>query len=132
MQSQTFFYGDFVWPPIPLALAPVPRPSYEPSFAVEILQEYGPTQVRGKLHTRAVGDRWTPVQPSYALKDFWYAQYQKDPEHFAFDMQGTGAWSVLYFRIESDSNGLYFAVALSLMPVPYPAWLEFRSKISWK
>lgn len=133
--SQTFFYGRFRWvfqqlkvetrkfgsPPLPSA------GSNEPDIAIEIITEYGSTELRGKLHSRNPGGNWTLIQPSMALKTDWYLAFQRSPKLFVFDMQGTGTWEVLFFRTESDSNGVYFAVALRLQPEA-PPWVAKMRK----
>src|SRR5215468_5787039 len=37
---------------------------------------------------------------------------KKAPQFIVFDMQGSGPWEVLHFRIESNESGPYVAVAL--------------------
>jgi hypothetical protein len=130
MQQQTFIYGDFRFPPaygklLTRGLPPFPpalsRPN-EPSIGIEVLREYGPSELRGKIYSWQVGG-WAPMQPSAAQVQPWYLVFKQYPKFTIFEMQSSGAWEILYFRQESDSNGSYMAVALKYLPEA-PEWLS--------
>jgi hypothetical protein len=93
---------------------------------VEVLREFGATELRGKVYSRAV-NLWSPIQLDHVRNLDWYGAFEKSPKQFVFDMQYSGAWEVLYFRAESDEFGLYLSVAMKLLP-DVPAWLAFRRK----
>lgn len=131
MQQQTFIYGDFRFPPTygklltqglpPLSPVLSPRPN-EPSIGIEVLREYGPSELRGKIYSwQVVG--WAPIQPSVAQVQPWYVVFKRFPKSVVFEMQSSGAWEILFFRQESDSNGPYMAVALKYLPEA-PDWLS--------
>jgi hypothetical protein len=46
----------------------------------------------------------------------WYKKLgpamRTSPTLYYFDMEGSGHWTVLHFRTESDETGIYVAVAL--------------------
>jgi hypothetical protein len=131
MSQQTFIYGTFRWtlslekivtrglPPM-RTLASMMRAG-EPEIGVEVLREYGPSELRGKLYSWNIGG-WSPIDPTVAQKQLWYLIFQKQPRSVVFDMESTGAWEILFFRRESDVNGSYMAVALKYLN-DIPVWL---------
>lgn len=124
----TFVYGIFRWPwsnrlPPPPALRPG-----EPESAIEILREFdGGLALRGKLYRRASTPSWVPAQMDAVLQSPWYPFFAKNPKHVVFDMEGSGAWEILYFRSESDESGVYAAVGLRLSST-VPSWVHFQRK----
>ena len=107
-ESRPFAYGRFA-PPLEDALA---APPLFPSVAIEILREFSTSELIGKVYTKGPVGAWVPVTPS-ALKDYdWYKQYKEGDGQVLFDMEPSGRWNVLNFRIESDERGPYVAVAL--------------------
>lgn len=131
MQQQTFIYGDFRWPPgagkiVTHGLPPFPpmllsRPN-EPSIGIEVLREYGPLELRGKIYSWQIGG-WAPMQPSIAQVTPWYLVFKRFPKSVVFEMQSSGAWEILFFRQESDSTGSYMSVALRYLSEA-PDWLS--------
>lgn len=137
-QQKTFVYGTFRWaerpwkpgtsleyPPVrPIGAAVVAGD--QPEIAVEILREFGSTELRGKVYYR-IGNTWAPVHPDRARSFQWFNIFEASSKNFLFDMQSSGAWEVLYFRTESDEVGGYLSVALRLL-AELPAWLVFYRK----
>jgi hypothetical protein len=135
-QQTTFIYGNFRWPlgfekTVTHGLRPPPAITSilrvgQPDIGVEILREYGPSELRGKLYSWNIGG-WSPIEPSIAQQQIWYLVFQKHPKNVLFDMQSTGAWEVLFFRAESDANGSYMAVTLRYL-TELPAWFLLIKK----
>ncbi|PYV93059.1 MAG: hypothetical protein DMG05_02705 [Acidobacteria bacterium] len=114
--GKTFVYGEFTSMNMKKlkGLGGLPHPPGWHEFAIEILREFSPTQLVGKLYSRE-GTTWLPVDPARATRYDWYESYTEGkPLHF--DMAGSGLWRVLHFRDESDENGPYIAVALEHSP----------------
>jgi len=114
--ERVFVYGDFSSKPAgPADLSPHPgrSPSFlEPPVAIEILREFGPRELIGKVYIQK-GTSWVPVNPQSAASHFWYANFHRVKE-VHFEMGGSGRWEVEWFRFESgvrDPNP-YLAVAL--------------------
>ncbi len=111
--QQTFVYGNFLW----LGMRKKAGGFYgevqtgEPDVAVEILREFGASEFVGKLYLKPSGS-WTIARIAQIRQMPWYVAFEKTPQTFAFDMQGSGPWEVLHFRTESDEFGGYVAVAL--------------------
>jgi hypothetical protein len=108
--SRTFIYGDFSStlgtsdPVQPVLLG-------QPVIAIEILREFSPTELVGKVYVKTRGGNWAPVsQPG--LKDYdWYREFTKN-KSLGFWIDMVYPWEVLYFRTESDDAGPYVAVGL--------------------
>ncbi len=126
-RSKRFVYGKFHWPadklappprpPVPLVVAP-PLTAWD-QVAIEILREYGANELIGKLYSKGAFNNWVPIEPSQAADIDWFKWAKRlgptgrnNPNIFHFDMEGSGRWSVLHFRNESDETGPYVAVAL--------------------
>jgi hypothetical protein len=117
MVAKRFVYGRFEWPhkrrpPATLAIDP-------DRIAVEIIREYGPNELIGKVYTQVFGPQWVPLDPARMSEFDWIEWYQRLPpttreagKLYYFDMEGSGRWAVLHFRNESDEFGVYVAVAL--------------------
>lgn len=84
----------------------------EPDIALEILREFSASEFVAKLHTKPVIGNWTIAQFEEIRRTAWYKVSEKAPQFIVFDMQGSGPWELLHFRIESDDSGHYVAVAL--------------------
>jgi len=110
-------------PPPPVLLF---RSSDEPSIGIEVLREFGPLELRGKIYSWQIGG-WAPMQPSVAQSQVWYAVFKANPKMLVFEMQSSGAWEILYFRQESDVSGAYMSVALKYLP-EVPPWLQKTKK----
>lgn len=86
-----------------------------PEIAIEILREFSPTELVGKVYAMGRGSNWAPVsQPGLRIYN-WYQDFSKT-KSLRFDMDGSDPWDVLYFRPESDDAGPYVAVGLRLAP----------------
>lgn len=81
------------------------------AFAIEIVHEPSANQLVGKLHRRISSVQWLPVSAGKLETYPWYQQFQEQGQ-LQFDMEGSGSWDVLHFRLESDDTGPYVAVAL--------------------
>ena len=104
-------YGTFLWIQKPRTQAFFGTAD-EPDMAVGILREFRASEFVGKLYTKPVIGPWTSAKFEEIRQTGWYEVYEKAPQFIVFDMQGSGAWEVLHFRIESDDSGPYVAVAL--------------------
>jgi hypothetical protein len=126
-KNKRFVYGTFNWfskpqkttlPP-PLARALKLPEKIRDRVAVEIVREYGPNELIGKIYTKGTANNWIPLEPSEAEEIDWFKSYKMfsanvrtAPKMYYFDMEGSGHWAVLHFRNESDDIGPYVAVAL--------------------
>ena len=121
----TFVYGTFLtsMPSFFGALGGLSGVDSYPDFAIEILREFGPNEFIGKVYHRVLSGSWTPWQMESLQKERWYEQFLKNRSWVVFDMQGSGPWEILHFRVESDTTGPYLAVALRLMSDP-PTWIS--------
>lgn len=97
-------------PPTPSGYVSL-EPPLPPSVAIEILREFSTSELIGKVYTKGPAGGWVPVDPG-ALKDQDWYDYKEKGWHVRFDMEPTGRWDVLNFRIESDERGPYLAAAL--------------------
>jgi hypothetical protein len=133
IKEKPFVYGTFRWPerlkitrglPPPPTLAgmnvatPGPRDT-----AIEVLREFGANELVGKIYASGASNMWFPLAPNNAPAFPWYTWFAKHGAHTFFDMDGSGLWTVLHFRNESDESGLYVAVALRFSDRSYP-WIE--------
>lgn len=109
--QQIFVYGTFLWIQKPKTQAFFGTAD-EPDIALEILREFRASEFVGKLYTKPVIGDWTIAQFEQIRQTAWYEVSEKAPQFIVFDMQGSGPWEVLHFRIESDESGPYVAVAL--------------------
>jgi hypothetical protein len=121
--SRRFVYGTFQHPGkergglAALAWQPfVPDPDY---VAIEVIREYSPSELLGKIYIHSLGGGWVPADPARVRERSWYQTFhqmspdaRRTPKAFRFEMAGSGAWRVLHFRDESDESGTYVAVAL--------------------
>jgi len=113
--NRTFVYGRFLWPGksgferLKGLLGP-------PEIAIEILREFSPVELIGKVYYRGSTGVWVPVDPGNAPSYEFYKWYSKSKRVVFFEMEGAGRWNVVYFRNESDQAGPYLAVALKLAP----------------
>jgi hypothetical protein len=121
--QRPFVYGTFRSP----RTAITPPPPYvpgEPDIAVEVLREFGTTELIGKIYVKAfVSSTWVPAQWDLVQKSAWYHDYLRFGQHFLFDMDGSGAWQVVHFRTETDDTGPYVAVALRYL-AQTPQWVQ--------
>jgi len=110
---QIFVYGTFLWIQKPRTQAFFGTAD-EPDVALEILREFGATEFVGKLYIKPVIGNWAVAQFEEIRRTAWFEVSEKAPQFIVFDMQGSGPWEVLHFRIESDESGTgpYVAVAL--------------------
>jgi hypothetical protein len=115
--TRRFVYGTFVWPgkrktPF-IPSAPARRTA---DIALEIVQEYSATELLGKIYVIGLGGRWTALTQAQAAEKPWHKWFMKTHRFLYFDMEGSGWWQVLHFRIESDDAGQYVAAALRYGP----------------
>jgi hypothetical protein len=82
-----------------------------PQTAIEIVREYSANQFVGKLYRKSTSGNWVPVDAGRLETYPWYKQFQ-ETKQLQFEMDGSGPWDVLHFRVESDETGPYVAVAL--------------------
>jgi len=109
--QQIFVYGTFLWIQKPRTQAFFGTAD-EPDIAVEILREFSASEFVGKLYIKPVIGDWTIAQFEQIRQTAWYDVSVKAPQFIVFDMQGSGPWEVLHFRLEGDMSGPYVAVAL--------------------
>jgi hypothetical protein len=130
--QKTFVYGTFRWPlrgRLGPGLTRLPRVPITPfskgDAALEILREFNPSELVGKLYAQGLvsSSNWGQVRPDLVAGTEWYLYFVRVHVHLFFDMQGSGLWEVLHFRNESDDTGLYVAVALRYHPKSI-AWVE--------
>jgi hypothetical protein len=78
----------------------------------------------GKVYIKAfASSAWMPAQWDLIQQVDWYQGYLQMPQHFLFDMAGSGTWEVVHFRTETDETGPYMSVAIKYLPKP-PAWVQ--------
>jgi hypothetical protein len=107
-ENRPFAYGRFVAEPTGYGFL---SPTSPPTIALEILREFSAAELVGKVYTKGSVAGWIPVDPG-ALADYdWYKDFQQKGS-VRFDMEPSGRWDVLNFRIESDERGPYVAAAL--------------------
>lgn len=111
--QQIFVYGTFLWIQKPRTQAFFGTAD-EPDIALEILREFSASEFLAKLYTKPVIGKWMAAEFEQIRQTAWYEVSEKAPQFIVFDMQGSGPWEVLHFRIESDESatGPYVAVAL--------------------
>lgn len=127
--QRPFVYGKFRSPRPSVGLVPPPHPYLpgvpgEPDIALEVLREFGASDLIGKIYVRTFGATpWVPAQWDLVQSTTWYQDYLRlHGQHFFFDMAGSGTWQVVHFRTETDETGPYVAVALQYQPKT-PAWV---------
>ena len=109
--EQILVYGTFLWIQKPKTQA-LFGTADEPDIALEILREFSASEFVGRLYIKPVIGKWTIAKFEEVRQTAWYEVSEKAPQFIVFDMQGSGPWEVLHFRIESDGSGPYVAVAL--------------------
>jgi len=128
--NKRFVYGSFFWPGR-ATKRPPSRPTWVgqtldawDQVAIEIIREYGANELIGKMYWKGALNQWLPIQPKLVSDIEWFKIFHKLPEPlrvgtkvYYFEMEGSGRWSVLHFRTESDEMGPYVAVALRYGPV---------------
>jgi hypothetical protein len=130
--QQLFVYGTFLWIQKPRTQAFFGTAD-EPDIALEILREFSASEFVGKLYTKPVMIRnWTIAPFEEVRKTGWYEVFEKAPQFIVFDMQGSGPWEVLHFRVESGESGPYVALALRQFDKGrVPLWVRsLRSSLS--
>jgi hypothetical protein len=129
--QKTFIYGTFRWPAkgmVPLARIGQSYQPYQPDAAIEVLREFGATELRGKLYARPINNSsWTVVQMDFVRNSPWYKFYEQKSKMVLFDVEGSAPWEILYFRNESDETGTYVAVALRYLSET-PVWVQGQRK----
>jgi len=118
MVLKRFVYGRFVHPHQRAQVPALPFLDTD-RVALEIVREYGPNELIGKVSVRSVSQQWALLDPTRAEELEWMKWYKRLPAQtrtagkmFYFDMEGSGHWAVLHFRTESDETGVYVAAAL--------------------
>jgi hypothetical protein len=112
--NRVFLYGHFLdrkeksGPPMPPT----------PTVAIEILREFSPSELIGKIYVQTRDMNWQPLSPSGANSYSWFTAYrsmQQDEQSrnsLYFQTPERDYWEVIYFRQESDESGAYMAAAL--------------------
>jgi hypothetical protein len=112
VKTGRFVYGELHPQPLGRILGRALRHA-EPEFAVEIIKEYSPNELVGKLHRKDNSGQWIPVDPGTLEGPEWQQRFSGgSPGKWKFEMAGSGVWKVLHLRIESDETGPYVAIAL--------------------
>lgn len=120
-QQRPFVYGTFRWP---VPRGPLGRISGGAEVAIEILREFGTTELIGKLYIRLpLNGPWAPTGEDHPQVAAWHQNFERFRQNFLFDMAGSGVWEVLHFRTETDETGPYVAVALRYSSKRYP-WVD--------
>jgi len=117
--SRRVVYGDFLdsESAVGRAISSLVGGAAEPQFAIEIVHEPSANQFVGKLYRRNAVVNWIPIDAGSLAGYTWYKQFQEKGQ-LLFQMQGSGPWAVLHFRVESDETGPYVAVALQYAKQP--------------
>ena len=113
-QRKPFIYGKFRWGPAGANFGSRER------VAIEVLREFSATEFVGKLYLMSGSPlSWVPADMHTAQGQEWYKWYTRIPKgirekgaNFFFEVEGSGKWTVLYLRGESDDAGPYVAIAL--------------------
>ena len=130
-RGKPFVYGRFLWPTrkagarrrlgqVPVPQLPLP-PGWE-EIAIEVLREFSPTELIGKVYYKSPYGTWAAIDQGRASLYGWYNWFFKAKRDLVFNMEGSGAWEILHFRNESDESGPYVAVALRFSSKKY-LWL---------
>lgn len=113
--EKIFIYGTFrsekddvLWE----AVAVVMGGAGTPDIAIEILREFSPTELIGKVYTVSRSGSWAPVSQPGIQQYNWYKDFPG--KGAIFTTAGSNPWKVLFFRQESDESGPYVAVGLRL------------------
>lgn len=114
MVNRVFIYGEFQSgnPPSFLTLG---RPGEVATEAIEILREFSPNELIGKIYVLTQDGSYLPVSP-YGVRNYvWYKDYQeaarrKQPTRFV--ARAGDDWQVQWIRQESDDSGPYIAAGL--------------------
>lgn len=121
--QRAFVYGTFRWlgpPKLPFAKLGglPPPPSFspgEPDIAIEILREFGATELVGKVHARILHSSWAPVQIDSLPSQYWFKAYQQYRKHFVFDMRGAGHGKCFISEMKATSRAF-------TLPSRYAIW----------
>jgi len=117
MVNRVFIYGDFTEKHKLPFLPPPPRLDDLSPLAIEILREFSPSELIGKIYVLTQSRNYQPVTPLGVRNYSWYNDYRlasigKSDPHFHFTVKDGDKWRVLWMRQESDDLGPYMAVAL--------------------
>jgi hypothetical protein len=134
-RGKPFVYGRFLWPtgkaeakrrlrpPLPLPPFVLPPTTSLEEIAIEVLREFSPTELIGKVYYKSPFGTWAAIDQGRASLYGWYKWFFKVKHDLVFNMDGSGPWEVLHFRNESDESGPYVAVALKFSSKKY-LWLH--------
>jgi hypothetical protein len=120
MVNRVFIYGEFQGedPTMAAVRKFLGRPESDlATEAIEILREFSPLELIGKVYVLTQSRNYQPVSP-LGVRDYtWYKDYQKTSfggvkGKFYFKVKDGDRWQVLWMRQESDDSGPYIAVAL--------------------
>src|SRR5260370_17270170 len=117
MVNRVFIYGEFRGGGIPTSVMNrvVGRPNDLATEAIEILREFSPNELIGKIYVLTQDRNYLPVTP-YGVGNYtWYKEYKDaaaKKETIRFAAKGGDSWQVLWMRQESDDSGPYIAAAL--------------------
>lgn len=81
--------------------------------AVEILREFSPTELIGRVLVKGASGNWTRLTLPMLQDRDWYKQYIKTGQA-KFHVEGSNPWEILFFRPESDESGPYVAMGMRL------------------
>lgn len=120
MVNRVFIYGEFQSEVSDSGMRGIPPPPRRDDLApqaIEILREFSPMDLIGKIYVLTQGRNYQPVTPLGVRNFAWYNEYRiasvgtKKPRYL-FKVKDGDLWHVLWMRQESDEAGPYMAAAL--------------------
>jgi hypothetical protein len=115
MVNRVFIYGEFRYGISALIPALLGQRGDVATEAIEILREFSPSELIGRVYVLTPGGNYLPVSPYGVTNYDWYKAYQdaaRESRKIRFKAKAGDSWDVLWIRQESDDSGPYIAVAL--------------------